>query len=980
MKYIKYFFILLAIVAMGYFICGELFLPSDAPDARYICQELNDGWQVVNEDGTREEIEIPGSYQGKVIIERKLPETLDTSISCICFRGSAIKVYVDGELRSSYNTNDTRLFGDHSAEVYKMVFIDSGDAGKNIRAEMDNNANIMYSIYLGDRMGIWEYLFMHYGSEIMIAFLTLILGIISIIASIALRLFYKKSIDLIYLGWGITFAAIWLISNSVFRQVLFPSVSVISDVPFLMIALMPFPFMIYMNRVQNRRYEIFYTCASVLDVIGAIVCIGLHVAYIVDFNKSFLILAICCLQSILILAITVILDIKCGRIKEYWMVSFGLLSAFTAATYQIISYFKRTGVFSGVPLAIGLIILLIFSVVNTLKDIISLENQKHEALMASESKGKFLANMSHEIRTPINAVLGMNAMILRESTESNIREYAMDIQAAGQNLLSIINDILDISKIESGKMELVMAEYDFSSVIHDIMNMIRVKAEAKDLDLNLYIDKNLPARMYGDDVRIRQILINLLNNAVKYTEKGSVTFSISGEIKDDIALLHFSIKDTGIGIKEEDLSKLFSEFERIEEKRNRNIEGTGLGMNITIQLLELMGSKLKVESVYGEGSTFSFDLEQQITDREPIGDLEKRILEQVQNFEYSATFTAPTANVLVVDDNAVNRKVFVNLLKETQINIDEASGGVQCLGLVGIKKYDIIFLDHMMPEMDGIETLHRIKELNQNLCTDTPIIALTANAISGAKEMYLSEGFDDFLSKPIIPEKLESMLAKYLPKNKVVETIIKKTQSQGVSGVIAELETHSEFNMEYARILNHKPEYLVEVFRDFYEMADDEAICLQKYYDAIIEGEADGNSDTTSPKPDTANALRQYCIKVHSMKSSAALIGAMGLSGMALTLEKAANEGNVTVIKQISPFFLNEWKRYKEIISECLNTEEDLVNDADVIAEDDIVDNNDLISEEDLISEKDLIDEDDLVSEEDLIDEADLVDEDDLSV
>lgn len=968
MKYIKYFFFLLAIVAMGYFICGELFLPEDSPSAGYICRELNDGWQVVNEDGTRDDIRIPGSYQGRVIIERLLPKDFDKSISCICFRGSAIKVYIDGELRSSYNTDDTRLFGDHSAEVYKMVPINSEDAGKTIRAEMDNNANILYSIYLGDRMGIWKFLFTQYGSEIVIAFLTLILGIISLIASTALRIFYKKNVDLIYLSWGITFAAIWLISNSVFRQNIFPSVSVISDVPFLMIALMPFPFMIYMNRVQNSRYEIFYICASVLDVIGVIVCIGLHVTNTVDFNKSFLILAICCLLSILILAITVILDIRCRRIKEYWMVSFGLLSAFTAATYQIISYFRRTGVFSGVPLAIGLIILLIFSVLNTLKDIISLENQKYEAMMANEAKGRFLANMSHEIRTPINAVLGMNAMVLRESTESNIREYALDIQAAGQNLLSIINDILDISKIESGKMELVMADYDFSSVIHDIMNIIRVKAEAKDLALNLNIDKNLPARMYGDDVRIRQVLINLLNNAVKYTDKGSVTFTISGEANDDIALLHFSVRDTGIGIKEEDLSKLFSEFERIEEKRNRNIEGSGLGMSITIQLLELMGSKLKVESVYGEGSTFSFDLKQQITDKEPIGDLEKRILEQVQNFEYSATFTAPTANVLVVDDNAVNRKVFVNLIKETQINIDEASSGVQCLGLVGIKKYDMIFLDHMMPEMDGIKTLHKLKELNQNLCTDTPIIALTANAISGAKEMYLSEGFDDFLSKPIIPEKLESMLAKYLPKNKVIETVKKRKTDQSVPSIITELETHSEFNLEYARILNHKPEYLVEVFKDFYEMADDEATCLQQYYDAIMEDESDDNSDTSPLGPDKANALRQYCIKVHSMKSSAALIGAMGLSGMALTLEKAANEGNVTVVKQISPFFLNEWNRYKEIISECLGTENDEPNN-----EDEMFDEKDLVSEDDLTDEKDLVSDDDLFDEDDLVSEDDLI-------
>ena len=975
MKYFKYFFILLTIVTMGYFIYGELILPGDAPDRGYICQELNDGWKVVNEDGTRDDIEIPGNYQGRVVIERQLPQTLDKPISCICFRGSAMKIYVDGELRSDYNTDHTRIFGNHSAEVYNMVFIDSNDAGKTIRAEMENDSDIMYSIYLGDRMGIWKYLFLHYGSELLVAFLTLILGVISVLASMALRIFYKKSVDLEYLGWGITFAAIWLITNSVFRQVLFPNVSVISDIPFLMIAIMPFPFMIYMNQVQNNRYEKIYTCSSALDVIGVVFCIGLHVTNTIDFNKSFLFLAICCLQSILLLAITVILDWKCGKIKEYWMVAIGLLSAFTAATYQIISYFRRTGVFSGVPLAFGLIILLIFSVVNTLKNVISLENQKHEAFMASEAKGKFLANMSHEIRTPINAVLGMNAMVLRESSESNIREYAMDIQTAGQNLLAIINDILDFSKIESGKMELVMVDYDFSSVIHDIMNVIRVKAETKKLYLDLHIDKNLPARMYGDDVRIRQILINLLNNAVKYTEKGGITFTISGEVKDDTAMLHFSVQDTGIGIKEEDLSRLFSAFERIEEQRNRNIEGTGLGMSITIQLLELMDSKLEVESVYGKGSIFSFNLKQKITDTEPIGDLEKRIKEQAQNFKYEVVFTAPTANVLIVDDNAVNRKVFINLLKETRINIDEASGGVQCLGLVGIKKYDIIFLDHMMPEMDGIETLHKLKELNHNLSLDAPIIALTANAISGAKEMYLSEGFDDFITKPIVPEKLEAMLAKHLPKNKIVETRIEKyteqepSENPDVDNILSALEAHSEFNMDYAKILNPKPENLIEVFGDFYDMADEEALHLQEFYDAVFASETKEATVPITEDAEITDALKQYRIQVHSMKSSAAMIGAMGLSGMALSLEKAANTGSIAVIKDITPIFLEEWNRYKDILEECLfvSEESDLVAEDDLIVEDDLVAEDDLIAEEDLIAENDLVYEEDLIVDEDLM-------------
>ena len=265
--------------------------------------------------------------------------------------------------------------------------------------------------------------------------------------------------------------------------------------------------------------------------------------------------------------------------------------------------------------------------------------------------------MSHEIRTPINAVLGMDEMILRESTEQNIKDYAMDIHMAGQTLLSLINDILDFSKIESGKMEIVPVEYDISSLIHDLTNMALQRAKAKQLALEVEVDQNIPSRLFGDDVRIRQILTNLLTNAVKYTHEGTVWLRIRGRSADNAVKLYFEVEDTGIGIKEEDLPKLSSEFERIEEEKNRNIEGTGLGLNITMKLLSLLGGKLTVESAYGKGSKFSFELEQEIVDQTPIGDFELRVRQIAENYSYSAKFCAPDAKILVVDDNAVNRKV-----------------------------------------------------------------------------------------------------------------------------------------------------------------------------------------------------------------------------------------------------------------------------------------------------------------------------------
>ncbi|MBO5228644.1 MAG: response regulator, partial [Lachnospiraceae bacterium] len=510
--------------------------------------------------------------------------------------------------------------------------------------------------------------------------------------------------------------------------------------------------------------------------------------------------------------------------------------------------------------------------------------------------------MSHEIRTLINAVLGMDTMILRESKDMQIKEYALDIKNAGQNLLSLINDILDFSKIESGKLEIINVEYDLSSMIHDISNMIKAKAEAKKLKLEICVDESLPSKLYGDDVRVRQVLVNLLNNAVKYTKDGKVTLTVQGRIEGRKGIFDFSVEDTGIGIKEEDIEKLFKEFERIEEKRNRNIEGTGLGINITTQLLQLMGSKLDVESVYGEGSKFFFTLEQQIIDSTPVGNLEQRIKEQSGDYSYMATFTAPEAKILVVDDNLTNLKVFVNLLKYTKVNVDVVDSGKGCLELVAANHYDLIFLDHMMPEMDGIETLHRMKEMDDNKCERTPVIALTANAITGAKEMYLREGFDAFLPKHINPDKLEQMILRLLPRHLLkfdaegtddVEVLVEQRAAAKAVPDADELPMIDGIDWSYG--LMHLPdkELLMETVSDFYKALNVEADSLEGFYREC---------------KDSTEALNQYRIKVHAMKSSANLIGAIVLGGMAKVLENAARDGNIEVIDALHDIFIKEWR------------------------------------------------------------------------
>ncbi|MBQ1640146.1 MAG: response regulator, partial [Lachnospiraceae bacterium] len=352
-----------------------------------------------------------------------------------------------------------------------------------------------------------------------------------------------------------------------------------------------------------------------------------------------------------------------------------------------------------------------------------LQEDLRVAQKASETKSAFLSNVSHELRTPINAVLGMDEMILRESREPDIVGYATDIQTAGRSLLGLVNDILDSSKLEAGKMDIIPVQYDLSSTINDLVNMISTKASDKDLEFVVDVKEEIPCMLYGDEIRIKQVILNILTNAVKYTNEGKVTLSVDFEkVSEDAVDLLVHVKDTGIGIKEEDLSKLFQRFERIEEERNRNIEGTGLGMSIVNNLLALMDSHLDVNSVYGEGSDFSFRLRQQVVEWKAIGSLTEMFERaKSRNVEYHERFHAPNARILVVDDTPMNITVMKGLLKQTKIQIDTADSGFEMLRLIKNIKYDLIFLDHRMPQMDGIETLEKMREMSEHLNAGVPV-------------------------------------------------------------------------------------------------------------------------------------------------------------------------------------------------------------------------------------------------------------------
>ena len=538
-----------------------------------------------------------------------------------------------------------------------------------------------------------------------------------------------------------------------------------------------------------------------------------------------------------------------------------------------------------------------------------LEEDLRVAQAAAKNKTDFLSNMSHEIRTPINAVLGMDEMILREAKDKDILRYAMDIQNSGRTLLSLINDILDFSKLEAGKMELVPVQYELSSVLNDLINTAKQRLTDKDVELIVDINEYTPHILYGDEIRLKQVAMNILTNAVKYTPEGSVTLKLDFERcpnDAELAMLRFVISDTGIGMKEEDIEKLFSAFTRIDEERNRTIEGTGLGMSIVKNLLDLMDSKLEVHSVYGEGSTFSFRVKQKVISWEPIGDFTKTYEKSLENVPtYEESFHAPDARVLVVDDTPVNLTVVQGLLKNTAMQVDTAESGQQCIKMTEKKEYDVIFLDHRMPGMDGIETFHALKEDGENKNHRTPIIALTANAISGSREIYIKEGFADYLSKPINSKRMEEMLIKYLPRDKVIMPDDEGFESTGVEADatssddrLAALKQVDGIDYDEAIKNCMKEEILLSAAEDFL------AAISSTYL----------NIDIANIAADWNN----YTVLVHGLKSSARLIGAMDLSGKARELEalgdraKSGDQKAIDEILEKTPVLLEEYKAFEE--------------------------------------------------------------------
>lgn len=553
------------------------------------------------------------------------------------------------------------------------------------------------------------------------------------------------------------------------------------------------------------------------------------------------------------------------------------------------------------------------------KEQLQQKNVELKAAMSATQKAEgardiFLANMSHELRTPINTILGLNELILRESQEETIKEYARDIRQAGNILLTLVSDILDFSKLEADRLDLNEGIYDVSSLLNDLINSVSVPLRRKRLDLKLEIAQDMPYKLQGDEIHIRQIISNLLSNAVKFTEKGRVTLYFQWkEITEDEIELNVIVKDTGIGIKEEDIPKLFRAFQRMDSTARSKNDRTGLGLAITKRLVEMMGGELSVQSVYGKGSAFSFHIRQKVVDRSPLGDFDKNYRESLRSIDdYHERFIAPMGRVLIVDDNAMNLAVAQGLLKGTRLQVDVASSGEECLELIKRKTYHVICMDHMMPVMDGVETLHAIRKLEGNPSRDIPVIALTANAVAGARELYLNEGFQDYLTKPIDADKFENMLIEYLPDN-----VVYLTHNTDISDAYEEEEADNELSIKESQL------YLMgfNIRNGLKYMGGDRALygkVLQDFHSILQEKE--GALKDFLKKGD----MPGYMIIVHSLKGNARNVGADDLADEAFELEKMAKAGQLEDVTVRSPILFSMMSTMRNSLKVYLDNEEKL--------------------------------------------------------
>ena len=762
---IKLSLLVCALFTVIVFVYGQFFVKNPSLYANK--SEIYDPvWYYTDPEGNTTRHRAPDVIDVKGVRDVRLtmviPESFQEGNCLFILTGLDMDAYIDGELRNSYRVSRS-VFGRNVKGIWLPITLRKSDGGKLLTIVRPDNWLDTYTLgetYIGNRLGFAMQL-IHVNILILFfGFALVILGLVTTIICTAYVVITKRVFPLWYLCIGVLCGAFWIILDNFTYPLIFDNYFVDGITEFLLIMLVPYPFAAYINSLLERRYQRYYYMTCFLIIVNFVTLSILQFSDTLDFmdtmlinNAVMLLVALYCLGSI-------VYDTFVKGYRKNLVVTVGFCIFVTLCVAEIIHVNLPVHYNDGIFIAVGLLTFMIVAITYEILRISELRAETIEAQKANQAKTTFLANMSHEIRTPINAILGMDELILREDTDPKVKEYARGIKSAGTSLLEIISDVLDFSKIEQGKMDIINAGYESRHLISSIIPMIAVRADEKGLCFEKNISEDLPSGFIGDEGRIREVMINLLSNAVKYTNSGSVTLTVKHEpIDEDQAYLCISVRDTGIGIKESDREKLFKHFERLDLGKTRSVEGTGLGLAITANLVRLMDGSIGCESEYGEGTEFFVRIPQLVSDPTPVGDIQSHADEQASADAEKEPADLSGVKALIVDDNELNLKVARGLLDILKVTSTTCMSGAETLDLITREHFDVILLDHMMPEMDGIETLERSRTLEGNLNTDTPYIALTANAIAGAKEMYIEKGFSAYLSKPMSIDDLADVIS-----------------------------------------------------------------------------------------------------------------------------------------------------------------------------------------------------------------------------